>query len=73
MSAIVLLLGGVVLGALGWWTALHPDGGYRAVGGAGSGLSPETRRTSGVVLLAIGAVCLALAITLFATGQDVTS
>lgn len=39
MPIWVALLGVIVLGSVGLWTVRHPNGGYRAVGGIGSGLS----------------------------------
>lgn len=56
MSIGLALAGMVVLGAVGAWTIAHPDGGYRAVGGAGSGLSPTTRRACGWALVAFAMV-----------------
>lgn len=55
MGSVVLLLSGAFLAALGWWTVRHPNGGYRAVGGAGSSLSPGTRRAGGFLFIAVGA------------------
>jgi hypothetical protein len=49
-----LLLGGPILFAVGAWTVVHPDDGYRAAGGLGSSLSPTTRRGAGVLLTSIG-------------------
>ena len=59
MSPGIALLGAVVLGAVGAWTVTHPDGGYRASGGVGSGFSPSTRRVCGVALIVV-AVLIAL-------------
>ena len=56
-----LLFGGIVLLAIGAWTVAHPNGGYRAVGGAGSGLSASTRRTCGWLLSAFAVVVIATA------------
>jgi hypothetical protein len=49
------LLLGVMLLAIGGWTIAHPNGGYRAAGGIGSGLAPSTRRSLGVVAAVVGA------------------
>jgi hypothetical protein len=51
---IALVVGGVLLMAVGAWTVSHPDGGYRAAGGLGSSLSPATRRVAGVLLILAG-------------------
>lgn len=58
-----LLLGAVVLFAVGAWTVTHPNGGYRAVGGVGSSLRPETRRLAGYVLMAVAIIAVALVAT----------
>jgi hypothetical protein len=60
----VLVAGSVALALVGSWTISHPNGGYRAAGGAGSGLSPGTRRAAGVVLLLVAVGLLALTATL---------
>jgi len=57
-----VLLGGPVLIALGAWIVTHPNGGYRAAGGAGSGLSPSTRRAVGFVFIAAAALGMILAV-----------
>ena len=54
MDAVTFLLGGLILLAVGGWTVLHPNGGYRAAGGAGSGLDPGTRQIAGYAIGAIG-------------------
>ena len=56
------LVGGLILLAVGGWTVSHPNGGYRAAGGAGSGLSPSTRRTAGVLLMAFAVLVMILAV-----------
>jgi hypothetical protein len=58
MDGLVLLLGGVLLVLIGGWTVVHPDGGYRAAGGAGSGFEPGTRRVLGYGVGAIGVAIL---------------
>ncbi|MEY2448860.1 MAG: hypothetical protein QOH79_2336 [Acidimicrobiaceae bacterium] len=63
MDAVVLLIGGPILIALGLWTVTHPNGGYRAAGGAGSGVSPGTRRFAGFVFIAMGALLMVSAVT----------
>ena len=55
-----LLFGAVVLFALGAWTVTHPNGGYRAAGGAGSSLRPETRRAAGYVLMVAALLAVVL-------------
>jgi hypothetical protein len=55
-----ILVGAPILFAIGVWTVTHPNGGYRAVGGAGSGVSPSTRRTTGYVFMAVAVAGLAL-------------
>lgn len=55
------LLGTVILVAVGVWTVLHPDGGYRGAAGVGSGLQPSTRRAAGYGLIVFALVVLALA------------
>ena len=62
MPEWLALLGMVVLGGVGLWTVSHPDGGYRAAGGVGSGLAPATRRWCGVALIAFAVVVGALAL-----------
>jgi hypothetical protein len=59
MSSWVAVLGAVVLAAVGAWTVTHPNGGYRASGGVGSGFSPSTRRACGAALI-VAAVLIAL-------------
>jgi hypothetical protein len=59
----MVLLGGPVLIALGIWTVTHSNGGYRAAGGAGSGVSPATRRAAGMIFIATGALGMILAVT----------
>jgi hypothetical protein len=59
-----VLIGAPILFAIGVWTVTHPNGGYRAVGGAGSGLSPATRRAVGYVFM----IAAILGVTLVATG-----
>jgi hypothetical protein len=54
MHTWVLLVGGPALWAVGAWTVVHPDGGYRAAGGLGSSLSASARRAAGVVISSIG-------------------
>ena len=51
MPVWLALLGVIVLGGVGVHTAAHPNGGYRAVGGVGSGFSPGTRRAAGAALV----------------------
>ena len=48
--------------AVGAWTVAHPNGGYRAAGGAGSGLSSSTRRAAGVALMVFALVVMAMAV-----------
>ena len=62
MDLWVALVGGVILLAVGGWTVTHPNGGYRAAGGAGSGLSPSTRRFAGMLLMAFAAVVMLVAV-----------
>ena len=62
MNVWVFLVGGVVLLAVGAWTVAHPNGGYRAAGGAGSGLSPSTRRAAGLVLMVFALVVMVMAV-----------
>jgi hypothetical protein len=62
MTAVVGLLGALLLCAIGAWTITHPNGGYRAAGGIGSGLSPSTRRACGVALILLAIVIAVLAI-----------
>ncbi|MEY2451236.1 MAG: hypothetical protein QOD92_810 [Acidimicrobiaceae bacterium] len=62
MYPVVSLVGGVVLAALGLWTVRHPNGGYRAAGGAGSGVSEGTRRFAGFVFIAMGCLLMVSAI-----------
>jgi hypothetical protein len=57
----VLVAGSLALALVGSWTVAHPDGGYRAAGGAGSGLTPAARRAAGFVLLFVAILLLALA------------
>jgi hypothetical protein len=57
-----VLLGGPVLMAMGVWIVTHPNGGYRAAGGAGSGLSPSTRRTIGIVFIVAAVLGMILAV-----------
>ena len=57
MDAVVVLLAPVLL-LVGAWTVTHPNGGYRAVGGAGSGFSPGTRRFLGVLVMIVGALLM---------------
>ena len=59
-----LLFGAVVLFAVGVWAVTHPNGGYRAAGGLGSSLRPETRRLAGYALM----VASVLAVLLVAAG-----
>ena len=51
MPVWLAVIGTMVLGTVGVYTATHPNGGYRAVGGVGSGLSPSTRRAAGIALI----------------------
>lgn len=67
MNEATLLLGGPILMAVGAWTVTHPNGGYRAAGGAGSGLSAGTRRAAGFVLVAMGVTLLILGVASVAT------
>jgi hypothetical protein len=62
-DAVVLLIGGPILVALGAWTVTHPNGGYRAAGGAGSGVSEGTRRVAGIVFIAMGCLLMVFAVT----------
>ena len=62
MNVWGFLVGGVVLLAVGAWTVAHPNGGYRAAGGAGSGLSPSTRRAAGLVLVVFALVVMVMAV-----------
>ena len=62
MTVWLAVLGGITLGAVGAWTVTHPNGGYRAAGGVGSGLSPSTRQACGVALIVFAVVIVALAI-----------
>jgi hypothetical protein len=62
-DAVVLLIGGLILMALGGWTVTHPNGGYRAAGGAGSGVSPGTRRVAGFVFIAMGILLMVFSVT----------
>lgn len=56
MSPWVLLVGGLILVAVGAWTVTHPNGSYRAAGGVGSSFTPATRRLAGFVLLGVAVV-----------------
>ena len=56
------VLAGITLGAVGAWTVTHPNGGYRAAGGVGSGLSPSTRRACGVALIVFAVLIVVTAI-----------
>jgi hypothetical protein len=58
-----ILLGGPILILVGAWTVAHPNGGYRAAGGVGSGLSPGARRVAGIVLITVAVVGMVLAVT----------
>jgi hypothetical protein len=58
----VFVIGGLILMAIGGWTERHPNGGYRAAGGAGSGLSPSTRRGAGIALIVFAVVVIVLAV-----------
>jgi hypothetical protein len=60
---VVLILGGTTLIALGLWTVRHPNGGYRAAGGAGSGVSAGTRRFAGFTFIAMGALLVVSLVT----------
>ena len=62
MPIWLALLGLIVLGGVGVYTATHPDGGYRAVGGVGSGFSPATRRAAGVVLVIFAVLVFAMVV-----------
>jgi hypothetical protein len=53
----------VILAAVGGWTVAHPNGGYRAAGGLGSGFSPGTRRAAGVALIAFAVMVAVVAVT----------
>ena len=57
----MLLVGGVILAAVGVWTVTHPNGGYRAAGGLGSSFSPGTRRFAGYVLIGVAVLLVVLA------------
>ena len=63
MTVWVAVLGAIPLCAIGVWTVTHPNGGYRAAGGVGSGLSPSTRRACGVALIVFAVVIVVLAVT----------
>ncbi len=54
MDALLFVLGGAVLVLVGGWTVTHPNGGYRAAGGAGSGIEEGTRRVAGYATGAVG-------------------
>ena len=58
-----LLVGAVVLFAVGAWTVAHPNGGYRAVGGIGSSLRPATRRLAGYLLMGAATLAVVLVAT----------
>ena len=58
MNPWLFVVGAVVFLLIGTWTVTHPSGGYRAVGGAGSGFDPSTRRAAGVALLVLALVLL---------------
>ena len=62
MPAWLALFGMLVIGAVGVWTIAHPDDGYRAAGGIGSGLSPGARRACGVALVAFALLVGGLAL-----------
>ncbi|HJR25704.1 MAG TPA: hypothetical protein VJ804_09535, partial [Acidimicrobiales bacterium] len=72
MTVWLAVLGAIALCAVGAWTVTHPDGGYRAAGGVGSGLSPSTRRACGVALIvfAVVVVVIALADPAMALGRS---
>jgi hypothetical protein len=55
-----VLIGAPILFAIGVWTVTHPNGGYRAVGGAGSGVSPATRRAAGYIFMVMATLGVAL-------------
>jgi hypothetical protein len=55
-----VLVGAPILFAIGVWTVTHPNGGYRAAGGAGSGVSPATRRAAGYVFMIVAILGVAL-------------
>lgn len=57
---LVLFVVGLILALIGWWTVAHPNGGYRAVGGAGSGLAPGTRRVAGFALIAVAVLMVVI-------------
>ena len=61
-SVFAIVLGVMLLGA-GGWAVVHPNGGYRAVGGLGSGYTPSTRRVWGVALAVLGVVILLFTLT----------
>ena len=61
MDPVVLIVGAVILAAVGVWTVTHPNGGYRASGGIGSSFTPSTRRACGYGLLLLALVALAFA------------
>jgi hypothetical protein len=61
VDPVVLLVGAVILAAVGAWTVTHPNGGYRAAGGLGSSCSPGTRRAAGFLLIAVAIVLAAVA------------
>lgn len=62
MPVWLALLGVIVLGGVGVYTAMHPNGGYRAVGGVGSGFSPSTRRAAGVALVTFAVIVFVMVI-----------
>jgi hypothetical protein len=64
MPPVVPLLLAPVLFAVGVWTVTHPNGGYRAVGGAGSSVSPATRRFAGYMFMLLAIVAVRLAATM---------
>lgn len=57
MDVVVLLLGPILF-IIGAWTVTHPNGGYRAVGGAGSALSSRVRQFYGGVFILLGLVVM---------------
>jgi hypothetical protein len=61
-SAFAVLLG-VLLMSAGGWAAIHPNGGYRAVGGVGSGFAPSTRRFWGVIFGVLGLLIVLVTLT----------
>jgi hypothetical protein len=61
-SEFAVLLGMMLIVA-GGWAAIHPNGGYRAVGGVGSGFAPSSRRFWGAVFGVLGLVIVLFTLT----------